>query len=64
MEEIMRTKALMLVLVGALVTLPGCVFSLGGSNKVHADTQRLERLEMRVRNMESRMGIDAPETER
>lgn len=53
----MRTKALAVALLGALV-LPGCVFSLGGSNKVHNEKDRIDRLEGRIQNMEDRMGIE------
>ena len=56
----MRTKALAVALLGAFLLLPGCVFSLGGSNKVHSEKTRIERLEQRIQTMEDRMGIEPP----
>jgi hypothetical protein len=55
----MKTKALSLAVLGTLVLLPGCVFSLGGSNRVTStEKERLQQLEQRIETMEGKLGIE------
>jgi len=55
----MKRISMTLALLGAATFLPGCVFAVGSKHEAQP-SQRLDRLEQRVRKVEQELGIPAP----